>query len=251
MKARGGNMRRRWLKIILGILALLIFYESFSDSFTLLLMTVGIVSLFLRNSMGEKNENTLLLIGVSSIGLALLLSRFILIFIILLVIFLMGQFPEIYQTARKGLKKQRDASKSTEFIMVKFDDVEKDTAKLERNRWFGNDNRTTDDIYSWSDINFTKLMGNTIFDLGNTILPKDQNIIIIRKGFGSTKILVPDEVAISLDVSILAGGLKIGKEYISMKNETFKWQSERYDTTARKIKLVANVLVGEVEVVFL
>lgn len=244
-------MRRRWLKIILGILALLMFYESFSDSFTLLLMTIGIVSLFLRNSMGEKNENTLLIIGVSSLGLALLFSRFILIFLILLIIFLIGQFPEFYQIARKGLKKQRDVFKSTEFIMVKFDEVKKDTAKLERNQWFGNDDRTTDDIYSWSDINFTKLIGNTIFDLGNTILPKDQNIIIVRKGFGNTKILVPEEVSISLDVSILAGGLIIGEEEISMKNETFKWQSERYETNARKIKLVANVLVGEVEVVFL
>lgn len=244
-------MRRRWLKIILGILALLMFYESFSDSFTLLLMTIGIISLFLRNSMGEKNENTLLIIGVSSLGVALLFSRFILIFIILLIIFLIGQFPEIYQIARKGLKKQRDVFKSSEFIMVKFDEVKKETAKLERNQWFGNDDRTTDDIYSWSDINFTKLIGNTIFDLGNTILPKDQNIIIIRKGFGNTKILVPEEVSISLDVSILAGGLKIGEEEISMKNETFKWQSERYETNARKIKLVANVLVGEVEVVFL
>lgn len=244
-------MRRRWLKIILGILALLMFYESFSDSFTLLLMTIGIVSLFLRNSMGEKNENTLLIIGVSSLGLALLFSRFILIFLILLIIFLIGQFPEFYQIARKGLKKQRDVFKSSEFIMVKFDEVKKDTAKLERNQWFGNDDRTTDDIYSWSDINFTKLIGNTIFDLGNTILPKNQNIIIVRKGFGNTKILVPEEVSISLDVSILAGGLIIGEEEISMKNETFKWQSERYETNARKIKLVANVLVGEVEVVFL
>ncbi len=244
-------MRRRWLKIILGVLALLMFYESFSDSFTLLLMTIGIVSLFLRNNMGEKNQDTMLLIGVSSIALALLLSRFILIFIILLGIVLIGQFPELYQTARKGFKKPQDASKSTEFIMVKFNDAEKDTAKLERNRWIGNDDRTTDEVYSWSDINFTKTIGNTIFDLGNTILPKDQNIILIRKGFGNTKILVPEEVSISLDVSILAGGLKIGEEEISMKNETFKWQSERYETNARKVKLVANVIIGEVEVVFL
>lgn len=244
-------MRRQWLKIILGVLGLLMFYESFSDSFTLLLMTIGIVSLFLRKSIGGKRQDTLLIIGISSIALALLLSRFILAFILLLVIVLIGQFPEINQTVRKGLKKTQDRSKSSEFIMVKFAEDKKDTAKLNRNRWLGNDERTTEEVYSWSDINFIKLIGNTIFDLGNTILPKDQNIILIRKGFGNTKILVPEEVSISLDVSILAGSLKIGEEEISMKNETFKWQSERYETNARKIKLVSNVLVGEVEVVFL
>lgn len=244
-------MRREWLKIILGVLALIIVYESFSDGFTLLLMTVGIVSLFLRNSMGEKNQNTLLIIGVSSIALALLLSRFVLVFIILSIILLIGQFPEIYQMARKGLKKKQDASKSTEFIMVRFDDGEKNTAKLQRNQWFGNDDTSTDDIYSWSDINFTKMIGNTIFDLGNTILPKDQNIIMVRKGFGKTKILVPEEVSISVDISIVLGSLIIGEEEFSMKNETIQWQSERYEANPRKIKLVVNVLVGEVEVVFL
>ena len=100
-------------------------------------------------------------------------------------------------------------------------------------------------------MNFTKGFGHTIFDLGNTILPKAQNVILIRKGFGNTKILVPEEVSISIDVSILLGSLIIGEEEIYMKNETFKWQSERYETNARKIKLVANVLVGEVEVIFL
>lgn len=50
---------------------------------------------------------------------------------------------------------------------------------------------------------------------------------------------------------MLLGELRIGEEEISLKNETFKWQSERYANNARKIKIIANVLVGEVEVVFL
>ena len=244
-------MRREWLKIIIGLIALLMFYETFSNSFTLLLMTIGVVSIFLRNRTGKHNENMLLLIGVSSIALALLLSRLVFVLIVLLVIILIGQFPDLYHTARKGFKKGKQQSKSSEFIMVHFDEVERDTAKLEKNKWFGNDEDTTENIYSWSDVNFTKGFGHTIFDLGNTILPKAQNVILIRKGFGNTKILVPEEVSISLDVSILLGSLIIGEEEIYMKNETFKWQSERYETNARKIKLVANVLVGEVEVIFL
>lgn len=244
-------MNKRWLIILLAALGLFMLYEIFNNGFTVFLLITGIIALFLRNRVAERNRNTLLLIGVGAIALALFSSRVVLFLVILLIIVLIGQFPELYQTVREGLGKRQGAGGQHEFIMVKFDETEKDTAKVVRNRWFGNDDRTTDDIYSWSDINFTKAMGNTIFDLGNTILPKEQNIILIRKGFGNTKILVPEEVAISLDVSILLGELKIGKEEIGMKNETFKWQSERYDKSARKIKLVANVLAGEVEVVFL
>src|SRR5699024_5235272 len=100
-------------------------------------------------------------------------------------------------------------------------------------------------------INFTKLIGNTIFDLGNTLLPKDNNIILIRKGIGKTKIIVPEGIAISLNISMLIGKVRIGNEEIDLKNETFHWYTDNYQENNRKIKLVSNVLIGEVEVVFL
>lgn len=244
-------MNKRWLIILLGILGIVIVYEILNNTFSTLMLIIGVLALLFRNRVDQENQNTVLVVGVGALVFALFSSRVVLLFLVVVLMLLIGEFPELFKTIREAITKKKDSSKSNEFVMVEFSETERDTAEVKRNRWFGDDTESADEIYSWQDMNFTKVAGDTIFDLGNTILPKEQNIIMIRKGFGNTKILVPEGIGISLDISMLLGDLKINQEEIVLKNETFKWHSDHYTKNARKIKLVANVLVGEVEVVFL
>lgn len=244
-------MNKRWLIILLGILGIVMIYEILRNPFSTMMLIIGLIALLLRNRVDASNQNTVLVFGVGALIFALFSSRVVLLFLVVVLMLLIGEFPELFKTIRQAITKKKDSSKSNEFVMVQFSETEQDTAEVVRNRWFGDDTESTDEIYSWRDLNFTKLVGDSIFDLGNTILPKEQNIIMIRKGFGDTKILVPEGIGISLDISMMLGDLKINQEEIVLKNETFKWQSEQYTKSNRKIKLVANVLVGEVEVVFL
>lgn len=244
-------MKRRWWLILLGVLGILTIYEIFNNDFSVLMLLIGISSFYLRTRVGDEKKNTMLFISLVSIALALISSEVLWLVLIVLIVLIIGAFPEVFQMIRKVITDKRDSTKGTEFIMVRFDEEEQNTAKVSKNRWMGEDSDTTDGIYQWEDINFTKLIGNTIFDLGNTILRKEQNIILIRKGIGETKLIIPKGVAVSLDISMLLGELSIQEEEIILRNETFKWTSENYETQTRKIKLVANVLVGEVEVIFL
>jgi len=244
-------MNKRWLIILLGVLGLFMLYEILNNSFSLLMLVIGVLALVFRSYVAKKNRGILLIAGIGAILLALFSSRVVLLILVVIFMILIGEYPDLFKTIRQALSKKSDGNTNNEFIMVDFTKNKETTAKTVRNRWFGDDTETADDIYSWNDVNFTKLMGDTIFDLGNTILPKEKNIILIRKGLGHTKILVPEEVAISLDISMLLGEITIDQDEVVLRNETFKWQSERYSTNERKIKLVANVLVGEVEVVFL
>lgn len=244
-------MRRKWLLIAIIGLSLFMVYEIFNNSFSVFLVIVGILALLLGNRSSNNNKNMYTLIGVGSIALAIFSSRVVLLMLFLLVVVIIGQFPELFQTARNALKKNGNFGKNNEFIMVDFSKEQQNPPKITRNPWFGIDNESTDEAYSWSDENFTKLAGNTIFDLGNTILPKDQNIIMVNKGFGKTKILIPEGITVSLDISLLLGELKVGNEQTTLKNETFKWQSDQYATSARKLKIVISQLIGEVEVVYL
>ena len=136
------------------------------------------------------------------------------------------------------------------FISVEWDEETETEMKFTRNRWFGDDSEGKK-VFEWDDKNFTKMMGDTFFDLGNTILPKKENTIIIRKGFGDTKVIVPKDVALSLDISLTLGKLVIDTEEYDLKNETIKWQSKDYQSSLRKLRIVANTLVGEVEVIYL
>lgn len=244
-------MNRRWLITILGILGLLMIYEIFNNSFSLFMLMIGIISLFLNSRVPREQSNNLFVVGVVAIVVALFSSRIIFAFLAIGLLVLIGENPEIFQIIRDVFSNERNLKRENSFIMVDFEKTTEPTKKVSQNRWFGEDSESEDDIYSWEDINFTKLIGNTIFDLGNTILPKDNNIILIRKGIGKTKIIVPEGIAISLNISMLIGKIRIGNEEIDLKNETFHWYTDNYQENNRKIKLVSNVLIGEVEVVFL
>lgn len=251
MKSWGDEMNKRWLIILLGILGIVMVYEILSNSFSTVMLIIGVLAFLLKDRVDEDNQNTVLVAGIGAFVFALFSSRVVLLFLVVVLMLLIGEFPELFRTIREVITKKKDSSKNNEFVMVQFNETEQKNAEIVRNPWFGDNTASTDDIYSWNDLNFTKFMGDSVFDLGNTILPKEQNIIMIRKGFGNTKILVPEGIGISLDISVLLGELTINQEEILLKNETFKWHSDHYHTSARKIKLVANVLVGEVEVIFL
>ncbi|MGC3124522.1 cell wall-active antibiotics response protein LiaF, partial [Enterococcus faecalis] len=72
--------------------------------------------------------------------------------------------------------------------------------------------RIGNNIYESDDINIDLISGDTIIDLGNTLLPKVDNIIIIRKGFGRTRILVPLGVAFLLEHSTFYGTVRFEEE---------------------------------------
>lgn len=244
-------MSRKWFSFILSLLGLIIIYELFNNSTSLFLVVVGLMSLLLRNQFSEKRQNTLLLIALISLSIALFTSRLFLVLLIVLVLLLIGNNLDFYELIREVFSKKRVNSRSNDFIMVDFDKVELNPAKITRNKWFGDDSESADKIYSWENINYTKILGNTVFDLGNTLLPKEINIILIRKGVGHTKIIIPEGIAVSLDVSLLVGKITIEQEEHTLLNENFKWYSENYQDSDRKIKLIANVLLGELEVIFL
>lgn len=251
LSVRGDFLNRRWLITILGILGLLMIYEIFNNSFSLFMLMIGIISLFLNSRVPREQSNNLFVVGVVAIVVALFSSRIIFAFLAIGLLVLIGENPEIFQIIKDVFSNERNLKRENSFIMVDFEKTTEPTKKISQNRWFGEDSESEDDIYSWEDINFTKLIGNTIFDLGNTLLPKDNNIILIRKGIGKTKIIVPEGIAISLNISMLIGKVRIGNEEIDLKNETFHWYTDNYQENNRKIKLVSNVLIGEVEVVFL
>lgn len=212
---------------------------------------IGVVSLLLNSRTRRKQSNNLLVIGVVTIVVALFSSRIVLAVLAVGLLVLIGENPEIFRVIREVFSNKKNLKKENNFFMVDFEETGKPESRIYRNRWIGEDSETEDDIYSWEDVNFTKLIGNTVFDLGNTILPKDSNVMLIRKGIGKTKILVPEGVAISLNISMLIGNVRVGGEEVELKNETFHWETKNYHENMRKVKLISNVLIGEVEVIFL
>src|SRR5699024_5366116 len=100
--------------MILGILGLLMVYELFNNRFSIIMLAICNWSLMLKDSTFRKNQNTLFIIGVFTILLALFSNRMILAFIVVGLLLFIGENPEIYQlirellTGKKTLKNQND-----------------------------------------------------------------------------------------------------------------------------------------------
>lgn len=117
-----------------------------------------------------------------------------------------------------------------------------------KREWFGNQ-RIGANVYEWDDINFSVLSGDTLIDLGNTILPKTDNVILIRKGFGRTRIIVPVGTSIMLEHSAMSGKVMFEGNVYKLKNESIKMYNSQYDDNSRKLKIVTSTLIGDIEVI--
>lgn len=132
--------------------------------------------------------------------------------------------------------------------MIKTVASETKSGRRFKRPWIGNQ-RFGNDTYEWDDINLSILYGDTIIDLGNTLLPKEDNVVIVRKGFGKTRILVPTGIGVVLEHSAMIGQAVFEGEHFQLKNESLKLYSNEYDKAVRRIKIVTNTLFGDVEVI--
>ncbi|CRH94494.1 Predicted membrane protein [Chlamydia trachomatis] len=74
------------------------------------------------------------------------------------------------------------------------------------------------------------------------------NIIVIRKIFGNTKILVPIDVAVTLNVSSIYGSVDFFEcQQYDLRNESIKLR-EVESQQLKKVKIVVTTIAGNVEV---
>ena len=186
-----------------------------------------------------------------TLSLALFTSRFFLLILIIIILLFISENQPIYDLLKDSLFKRGNKNNKNEFIIVDFEKTGNSFKKIKKNNWIGTNNKSTESIYSWEDVNFSKLIGDSIFDLGNTLLPREQNIILIRQGIGNIKVLIPEGTAVAIDFSVLVGNLIVDGTKHDLLNENLVWYSDNYQTQTRKVKIVTNLLVGELEVFYL
>lgn len=240
-----------------------------NNRFILILFIIA-VGMFLTGFQLFTNHHLLYLfvLGIIFVGIAVQLkNRFIrtngLFFGILMIllsvfstwgIWLAGSILIVYGLSygRKLIKKYlSDDSewiwKKKKYVSVKLKEPS-DRFETQRQEWIGVQ-KIGKDTFEWDDINISHLMGDTIIDLGNTVLPNEQNTIMIRKGIGRIRVIVPIGVGVKLSHNAFIGEVKFDGQQLELKNETITMYSERFESSHKKINIISSVLVGEIEVI--
>ena len=137
-----------------------------------------------------------------------------------------------------GLFSKRDKQ---EYIFVDSREDTPEPGSIHRYDWIG--------PYEWNDINAGQFVGDTIIDLGNTILPAKENVIVIRKGFGRVRILVPYGVGVMIHHHGFGGQVEFENQTYTLSNESIQLYSAGYNRSTKRVKIYTTIVAGKVEVI--
>lgn len=207
-----------------------------SEHFSRFLLMLLLFLLLIRYYTGKQGNNFILVAVSTLFFFIIMLNPFVILAIFVALIYsLFLLYPMMNQ--------ERD---DTNLV---FEDVI--TVKREKNRWFGNLHHFSSyQTCRFDDINLFRLMGKDTIHLEHVILSNHDNVIILRKLVGTTRIIVPVDVEVSLSVNSLYGDLTfLDQPKRALRNEQFHQETRDYLKSPKSVKILLTTMVGDVEVV--
>ena len=207
-----------------------------SEHFSRFLLILLLFLLLIRYYTGKQGNNFILVAVSILFFFIIMLNPFVILAIFVALIYsLFLLYPMMNQ--------------EREDTNLVFEDVM--TVKREKNRWFGNLHHFSSyQTCRFDDINLFRLMGKDIIHLEHVILSNHDNVIILRKLVGTTRIIVPVDVEVSLSVNSLYGDLTFfDQPKHALRNEQFHQETRDYLKSPKSVKILLTTMVGDVEVV--
>ncbi|HEO8397176.1 TPA: transporter [Streptococcus agalactiae] len=214
--------------LVMGLMKIL------SDDWTSFIFILALILLALRFYNNDSRHNFLLTTSLLLLFLIFMLNPYIIAAVVFAVLYvLINHFSQV--------------KKKNRYALIQFKNHQLDV-KTTRNQWLGTDKHESD-FYAFEDINIIRISGTDTIDLTNVIVSGQDNVIIIQKVFGDTKVLVPLDVAVKADISSVYGSVQyFDFEEYDLRNESIKLSQEEEYYLLKRVKLVVNTIAGKVEV---
>lgn len=236
MKNFSRNSKMGWAILLAGIglaLELLLNWRLFVP------LLIGCFIIYYWKSHKHKESKKIyLIIGVSLVVIAIISAAVFKIFIFAAAIYVLIQYS-----------KTKNQPKRINVYTIPPDHQTKVTRKTPfiKNMLSGN-RRVVNEIFEWDDINIQSGFGNTIIDLGMTMLPPGESVVLIRGLVGNIQLIVPIDASVTINHSAISGKLNIFNQKEELLNSNVIYYSGGDDKTSRRIKIVTSVIFGDVEV---
>lgn len=247
------NYLKRNIFIVFGVSILIILFDIFFEWRTIAL--VGIAFIFLI--IGLFIANRILRMIFLSMGLFLLILSLLMIRSIWVIIFAIILFFILFRTEDGNefihfrdafIAPKRSESK---YLGVKLIEAQSKQRTILKQESIFEMYKDESQEYEWDDVNIVTIAGNQIIDFGNTILPISETTIVIRKIFGRTRVIIPNEIGIKLNISLISGAVVFESQRYPLTSENFKWMSPDYKSSKRQVNLLISVVFGDIEVIII
>lgn len=221
--------------LIETLIMVLAFFDVLSNEGARAILLFAVLLLLLRHFTGGKGLDFFLISAIVLIFLVFMINPYFILGMLLASVYMIVNFFARYE-------------KRSQYNRVILDERPLEMNR-EKSQWFGNQEHSLD-RYGFEDLNIIRLFGNDIVDLDETALVGRDNILVIRKTFGRTKIVVPIDVEVSLSAASLYGRVHfLGLSYWDLRNESLAISSPNYQDSHKRVKIVINCLFGDIEVV--
>ncbi|WP_234396985.1 cell wall-active antibiotics response protein LiaF [Bacillus massiliglaciei] len=234
-----------WIFLV-GIV-LLVLELSFFDGGPLFSLAVSAALIYLGRKFKKRIIGKMMFyIGVFSMIITVLNMYFFKFFLLAILLYLLLSY---YQSKKhpKWIKPLLHADSDSGNEDKKETIIKKNP--LFENKLFGHQS-TPDHVYEWDSINIQDAIGDAVVDLSNTILPKGDSVISIRKMAGNITVLVPYGVGIHVHHSVIAGRAIIFENRPESRvfNQLISCHTEDFGEAVQRIHIITSVIVGDLEV---
>ncbi|MCR2820880.1 cell wall-active antibiotics response protein LiaF [Lederbergia panacisoli] len=190
-----------------------------------------------RNS--RKKSNVRLIFGLILIAIPILSSAFLKFFIFVVVIYGLIEYSKTKKQAHKIVVQTIEPDPKSTILKKKQPFI--------KNIFFGSQKKVNE-VFEWDDINIQCGLGDTVIDLGMTMLPPGESTVVIRSLIGNVQLLVPFDASVVVNHSAISGKLKVFNEETDIFNSNIIYHPDSNEKAVRTIKIITNVVIGNVEV---
>ncbi|GGE28827.1 cell wall-active antibiotics response protein LiaF [Streptococcus himalayensis] len=222
--------------LVEAILLSLALVTILSGHFSRLLLFLVLFLLFVYYYFGKQKTNVLLVGSSLLLFFAMMLNPFVIAAMLFALVYgMIVAAPYLYK-------------EDTTTDLVFEDTLGK---KTEKNRWLGNLHHFAEQKQCrFDDINLFRFAGQDTIHLEKIIVAQHDNVIILRKIAGNTKIILPVDVGVRLNVNHLYGELTfLDQPVYDLRNENLTLTTPDFETANKTVKIVLATFVGNVEVV--
>lgn len=207
-----------------------------SEHFSRFLLFLFLFLLLIRYYVGRQANNFFLVATTTLFFLIVMLNPFVILAIFVAVFYSLFLIYPLMNQERER----------TNLVFEEVIEVKK-----EKNPWFGNRHHFSSyQTCRFDDINLFRLMGKDTIHLEKVILSHHDNVIILRKIVGTTRIILPVDVEVSLSLNNLYGDLTfLDEPKRSLRNEHYHQETKDYRKSSKSVKIILTTMIGDVEVV--
>ncbi len=231
-----------WI-FLLGIIMLFLEFTFFNRGLVFsFLIYIGMIY-FGRKWMPKTRGKLLFWLGIVLLIITIFSMITVRFFLLAILVHFIIQYV---QSRKKPTYIKPEIKEQPDVVLEKKPLIKKEP--LFSNQLFGQQ-KTPEYGYEWRDINIQTGIGDTIIDLSYTVLPKGETVMFIRNSIGNIRVLVPYDIEICVNHSVMVGSTEILEfEGSKVFNQNLQVQTPGFETAEQRIKIFTSSFIGDLEV---